>query len=1778
MNLIKSCKFFNKFIFSKIYIMNKNNIFNFVKYAIFAGILYFVIKKIPAINIGEYEILMLIVIIGAGMYSYECLLDGFISKDNKEGFADNFSKLDDSLELDVNIDDEYSKLDRGYYVTNKMLKDAKDLAERIRKEQEEIKRIEEERRLAEEAKRRAEEAKRIALENLRKAEEERLRRLEEKRLLEEKLRKAEEERQKRIQEAKEAERKRELALRKEIEARNRVEREKAAREKEKQEQKRIMAKRLEKLAYEKMMKAKEEEKRIIMLMKKAEEQKRIEQEKLRLAEEKKKEAEQMIRESILKKQKQEEKINIKKNILSKINLGVKSGDMPNFKVDKERKQTIPVDEVLPLSEDLDYPEQRIDDIEKTPIGKLKNKLTTTKKSLDKLRKGVKDGNIPDYNLVDDEDELIDNGILDKNVIEKPLKQAQDLLGDKGILTASRRKSKISRKFDNIEDEIVSASEDDDSVFMKPLDNKISKVTRQINNSKLDLNLDSLKKTKILIKAATNDKKISEKKILSLNNKIEKLKNRAKIASEEIKMAIALEQEADSETDVKNAMEQKIKAEKELKIAKNLVKVSIEEKNDAVEDKLKAEKELKKLTSDKKKIEKVINKIKSVEVKGNDGLDSDYEETDDIDYVNNSKKKLKKEKVTKYHIEDESEKNYILDKLETGRKKNLPIKSSKIDYRIKDESERSTDMPLVQNVEKDPQAIDGRVSKKYSGVRDDDSKKSKKLGQLNDMKRNNKLINNMISKDNNVGIFRDELDDNENVNRKLYNELIIPNSMNPEDLIKYGLNKFDIQDEITSKSGIQDYDQVFQESNFKLIDDLDSKGIVRKKYGDSGPKVLRVENTFINGVANNEKILVDPDTGKEVKLSYLEDEYVKVDNETGRKYVLIENEDNSGSVKKIYIDDSGSTEIIDDPRLDVKTLSSRTEKPKLLAMGDKVGLDDYSFNQYNSGSYFRKTEDILDDYRHDYRRKMTADTRNPKLHNIQDIENGVYDENNENLHLSDTDLSSDDVEPEKVLKTVLEKRPDGKVVKKKIPIKSFSEASKLILDEEKDDKTKSPVSTKKIFKIVYEKNSSGEVVKRKIPVNRIDGESEYLIEDPANNYRKKVIVSRTKSGALDIKMIDMSDKSNVVKSKKSSAPAKVNVKKSIPSIIKKAMKKESKLKKSDPNLEKEDVIPSIIRSAKSKSNVAIKKKPVKKTVKKVFRDLKDIEDEEIYEGNNISEIEEDRNVPSVLEISFKLENIEYDELSESQKSSIKQDVRARYAVNLGISRKHIEVDIARGSVIVNVKIYLDQIRESKIEIAKKMVEYNDSVKEEIVNTVSSVTDNPVVGVDDKFPDMVVKEMVLDESIESEDINRQTVKKKTVATRKKAEASKNAKKSKAVSNKLKTTNSSNEPIDNEPIDSQPIDSEIEDDNEQIFQTIDSEEIPSAVKNKLDGIDARSEIRKLRKETGPRPVPNMKINVKETPNIKIKSKSQLDKEEKEIIKKLEEEQKNTSLSMDEEGLYRRRSPNEIKEIKKELRKKEKEMVVQKLKDNIEGKPVFDVKKDEPKVIIRDNVHHHHDDSGLNCKTEVSKMRKDLNEEINKLKEQLKESKKKKRSGTVDDIEKRNVKILLKELLANKILTKEEVEDIYDSAKKGDVDLKELISALEKLRDTTSYSFPKSTKDSTVAESKAVHHEKVKRVKSDMYGDMKYDELPVDKRIPLGDQLPPDDWDNEYTLLNTDKWAVPRSNPPVCVASNNMDPLPSNEAGYPMLLKEWDNSRVISNSYINKKWAMDQVDSSGF
>ena len=90
-----------------------------------------------------------------------------------------------------------------------------------------------------------------------------------------------------------------------------------------------------------------------------------------------------------------------------------------------------------------------------------------------------------------------------------------------------------------------------------------------------------------------------------------------------------------------------------------------------------------------------------------------------------------------------------------------------------------------------------------------------------------------------------------------------------------------------------------------------------------------------------------------------------------------------------------------------------------------------------------------------------------------------------------------------------------------------------------------------------------------------------------------------------------------------------------------------------------------------------------------------------------------------------------------------------------------------------------------------------------------------------------------------------------------------------------------------------------------------------------------------------------------------------------------------------------------------------------------------------------------------------------------------------------------------------------------------------------------------------------------------MKYSDLPADYYKPLGDKIA-NQWDNEFTILNTDKWQVPHSRPPVCISNGPCKVCPSDTVRYPVNLKDWDDSRVVSNIKINKKWADDQAKSS--
>jgi hypothetical protein len=157
-----------------------------------------------------------------------------------------------------------------------------------------------------------------------------------------------------------------------------------------------------------------------------------------------------------------------------------------------------------------------------------------------------------------------------------------------------------------------------------------------------------------------------------------------------------------------------------------------------------------------------------------------------------------------------------------------------------------------------------------------------------MKSKKSYIKRAMSRDDNIR-KDDEINEESNEN-KLYNELILPNEMS-----------------------------VFAESNYKdLVDDeLDNRGIIRKKYDPKGPNVLRVANAFKKGTNEIEKVLIDPETGNEVKLKK-NSKFVYTDENKKKSVYVVDDEKEKDEIgldterkvlKKIYIDDEKLDSII-----------------------------------------------------------------------------------------------------------------------------------------------------------------------------------------------------------------------------------------------------------------------------------------------------------------------------------------------------------------------------------------------------------------------------------------------------------------------------------------------------------------------------------------------------------------------------------------------------------------------------------------------------------------------------------------------------------------------------------------------------------------------------------------------------------------------------------------------------------------------------------------------------
>ena len=146
-----------------------------------------------------------------------------------------------------------------------------------------------------------------------------------------------------------------------------------------------------------------------------------------------------------------------------------------------------------------------------------------------------------------------------------------------------------------------------------------------------------------------------------------------------------------------------------------------------------------------------------------------------------------------------------------------------------------------------------------------------------------------------------------------------------------------------------------------------------------------------------------------------------------------------------------------------------------------------------------------------------------------------------------------------------------------------------------------------------------------------------------------------------------------------------------------------------------------------------------------------------------------------------------------------------------------------------------------------------------------------------------------------------------------------------------------------------------------------------------------------------------------------------------------------------------------------------------------------------------------------------------------------------------------LINELNERGVLDVNEIQNIKLKLDSKLLSIDEVILSLEKLKATS----------------------KVKPSKSDTKSDHKYDELPSEFYSPMGGNIA-NNWDNQYTILDTNRWQVPMPRPPVCINTAPCKVCPSESGYFPVVTtKDWDQSRKVSDTKINKDWANAQMPS---
>jgi len=199
------------------------------------------------------------------------------------------------------------------------------------------------------------------------------------------------------------------------------------------------------------------------------------------------------------------------------------------------------------------------------------------------------------------------------------------------------------------------------------------------------------------------------------------------------------------------------------------------------------------------------------------------------------------------------------------------------------------------------------------------------------------------------------------------------------------------------------------------------------------------------------------------------------------------------------------------------------------------------------------------------------------------------------------------------------------------------------------------------------------------------------------------------------------------------------------------------------------------------------------------------------------------------------------------------------------------------------------------------------------------------------------------------------------------------------------------------------------------------------------------------------------------------------------------------------------------------------------------------------------------LKCDIEIDNLKRKVENTISELQDKVNQL-----QGTSSSNENslKYMALLMKDLLDKGILDEEDITNIDNKLDTKVITVDDMIKHLERLK--------------LISKPKNKNQKVDSRVKNSEYD---YNELPPDFYKPLGSKelsL----WDNQYTILNTDKWKVPMPKPPVCVNNTPCNVCPNDDpigySSYPLNLKEWENARKFTNMTVNKDWANNQVDSS--